>query len=231
MKLLITKNELASLKSRERVLLECEFCHIHFTKPKHEVLWAISRTDTQACRFCSPACFGQATRKRTEVVCDECGKSFSKTNQRVSKHNFCNKSCSAKYNNKCKKHGARRSKIEIYVENILKTNFPHLDIMPNDRSLGLELDLFFPGLKFAIEFNGPVHYEPIYGTDKFEAIQSKDKHKTTLCRDNGIELCVIDISQIKYWKQSRLDEYATMIQHIIEPLLSRLERRVWDSNP
>ena len=40
----------------------------------------------------------------------------------------------------------------------------------NSTTISSELDFYFPQLKLAIEINGIVHYEPIYGSNKFDKI-------------------------------------------------------------
>lgn len=84
-----------------------------------------------------------------------------------------------------------------------------------------ELDMLMPDLLFAIEFNGPVHYEPIYGLKKLDAIQAADKRKAIYCRDNGIELCTIDVSQVRRWSVDKLQEFAGIILGLIEDAMER----------
>lgn len=60
---------------------------------------------------------------------------------------------------------------------------------------GLELDIFVPDKKLAVEYMGKQHYEPIKffgGTDSHIAAVKKDKIKKELCEKNGIELIYFD---------------------------------------
>jgi len=82
--------------------------------------------------------------------------------------------------------------MEVFLENRIKQMFPLTRCLYNDRqTLLTELDFYFPDLRLAIELNGIVHYEPIYGSNQFDKIQNRDKQKQTLCATNGIELIVV----------------------------------------
>ena len=175
-------------------------------------------------KYCSRNCSNLKQSKGLKVKCNQCNKMFIKKQKEIKKStkNFCSLSCNATYQNQHKNIGFRRSKIEIYLEEIFKTRYPHLSILCNDRSLGYELDFYFPDLKFAIELNGPVHYEPIYGNDKFNKIQNIDQQKNILCYQKGIELCVVDISKVTYWKPLKYKEYEDKLCIIIDSILGRI---------
>lgn len=51
-----------------------------------------------------------------------------------------------------------------------------------------ELDIFSSSLKKAIEFDGPTHFEPIYGKTNLKRQRANDAVKDSLCRQQGIEL-------------------------------------------
>jgi len=53
------------------------------------------------------------------------------------------------------------------------------------QSQALEVDLFVPGLKTAIEIDGISHFEPIWGSDKLHKQQSADAIKQGLILANG----------------------------------------------
>lgn len=60
---------------------------------------------------------------------------------------------------------------------------------------GLELDIFVPDKKLAIEYMGKQHYEPIKffgGADSHIATIKRDKIKKELCEKNGIDLIYFD---------------------------------------
>lgn len=60
---------------------------------------------------------------------------------------------------------------------------------------GLELDIFVPDKKLAIEYMGKQHYEPVKffgGTDSHIATTKRDKIKKELCAKYGIDLIYFD---------------------------------------
>lgn len=164
--------------------------------------------DISLCRSCKKG-------GRVSVSCALCQKKFDKDKNQVAKtkNNFCGKSCSAKYNNAHRKTGIRRSKAESYLEQLLITaghtvKCNRRDLIPS----GLEVDLYLPELNIAIELNGPVHYQPIYGQEKFNSIVSNDAKKAAELRDAGIHLYIIDVSQSRFSEtQAILSEFATTL--------------------
>ena len=119
---------------------------------------------------------------------------------------FCSKSCATTYNNKNKKIGTRRSKLELYIEEVLSKQFNSEEVWFNDKkTIGSELDIYFPKLKLAFELNGPFHYRPIYGEKKFNRIKKMDEQKKSLCKTKGIELVSIDTqNQLQFTEQSSI---------------------------
>ena len=107
--------------------------------------------------------------------------------------------------------------MESWVEQELALKFPSLNIQFNDRKcLGLELDIYIPSLKLAFEFNGIVHYEPIYGDKKLRLIRSSDARKFILCAELDINLIVIDTSMDKRFLISRATRYLDFITKTIK---------------
>lgn len=148
--------------------------------------------------FCSIKCRYAYQEKVREFSCAYCSQSIKKTPAQIrqTKSNvFCSKSCAARYNNGHKSYGTRRSKLECYLEKQLQQQFPELHFLCNTKKpIGLELDFYFPNLKLAIEINGFLHYQPIYGLNKLKRIQELDKEKALNCSENSIRLCIIDVS-------------------------------------
>jgi hypothetical protein len=105
---------------------------------------------------------------------------------------FCSRSCAVSFNNKLKRK-SRRSKVEVKFFQLLCARFPDLTMLPNDKTLipGLETDIAIPSLKIAVEWNGIVHFEPIYGHEKLSAIQRKDAEKKLKATELGIHLIII----------------------------------------
>jgi hypothetical protein len=133
--------------------------------------------------------------KKVEARCLNCKRLFKKPlyEFKRSVNHFCCQSCSASWNNVNKKYGIRRSKLERYIEDTLRENYPLLEIKFNHKDvIGSELDIYFPTLRLGIELNGIFHYEPIYGNDKLGKIQLNDRQKLIQCYNKGIELVIID---------------------------------------
>lgn len=145
---------------------------------------------------CSISCKIIASRKRIETFCHTCNKVTIITAKEFKKSksgfSFCSKSCAAKYNNTLRRK-TKRSKIEEKLYNLLIQEFPNLQIIPNDKTMleGLEVDIAVPTLKLAIEWNGIVHFKPIYGQNKLNKIQSIDQKKLLIAQQKDINLIVI----------------------------------------
>ena len=101
---------------------------------------------------------------------------------------------------------------------MLTAAFPTLTILPNDKTLlgGYELDIAIPELSLAIEWNGIVHFEPIYGETKLNTIQQHDADKMNTANEKGIHLIVVPdlVSTPNYVKEAFLT-----IKKIINGLL------------
>lgn len=139
-----------------------------------------------------------------------------------SSRNFCSSSCAATYNNKNKTHGTRRSKLESYLEERLRSEFPDIILICNGKdAIGSELDFYFPQLRLAIELNGIFYYEPIYGTDKLERIQANDQQKCAACLAAGIEFCTIDTSTVDHVTKAVKERYWSIVKNLVAPLLGR----------
>jgi hypothetical protein len=62
----------------------------------------------------------------------------------------------------------------------------------------LELDIYIDELKVAFEINGIVHYNPIYGIEKYNKIIKRDLLKNKLTKDKGIILYTIKDESKKF---------------------------------
>ena len=216
-----------SLPRITEVLCICHHCHFEFSVQKiilqRDFLKTSKKENLKI--FCSKKCSADSQSKKILVECKNCLKKFKKKLNQVksSPNHFCSKSCAATYNNKHKTHGTRRSKMELFFEEIIKEKYPNLKYCVNDKTvIESELDFYFPDLKFAIELNGIFHYEPIYGETKFNQIQNNDKQKLIRCYEKGIELCIIDISSISYLSASAKEKYKNILCNIIDKVSIRL---------
>ncbi len=174
-------------------------------------------------KFCDVQCQGKFNNKQIEVNCEWCGKSRLKKLTEISKSksgfSFCNKSCSASFNN-TKKRKSKRSKCEKFLFELIKNDFPTLDVIPNDKVIldGYEVDIAIPSINLCIEWNGIVHFEPIYGIEKLNNIQKRDSEKRQIAIKNKINLIVIPdlVSSEKYVKEAFFK-----IRQIIEQQMKR----------
>ncbi len=218
----VKKEEFERLKGVEKIDLRCRVCGVAFSQTKAMILKSFKAGYTSG--FCSRNCGNKFKFNQVSTQCKECQvpimvRHYQKTHY---KHNFCSYSCSAKYRNKHKTTGTIRSKLEIWLEAQIKQNYPDTIMIPNDRKLlgGLEIDFYFPVLKFGIELNGITHYEPIYGIDRLTRSLDSDKRKMSLCQEKGVELAVINVSQFKYFTDTCRETTWKEIENILSQLSS-----------
>lgn len=170
-------------------------------------------------KFCGLRC-SNLYREHNKAIkfkfCCVCKKSFKAQGANyITKKIYCSRSCSAVFNNNHKKIGNRRSKLEIWIESQLKFKYSNLFIEYNKTTNGFELDIYIPSLKLAFELNGIFHYEPIYGQDKLDKIQTNDQNKFQKCQELGISLCIINTSNQKKFSEKSSIKYLSIIEKII----------------
>lgn len=76
-----------------------------------------------------------------------------------------------------------------------------------------------PEFRLAIELNGPLHFFPIYGQAKLQSIQDKDVKKEIEAQSIGCNLMTVDISCIKYWRETQTfldEEYESKIKPLLK---------------
>lgn len=219
MKPLYTQEEFDNSKTQDRLPLECYHCGNSFDYRKKDIIEVSNPKLNKQGKYCSRSCKCLHEGLSKKVNCSNCDKEFIKTNNQIKKtnNNFCSQSCSATYNNEHKKHGTRRSKLEVWLEEQLSILYPelHVDYNKSD-AIGSELDIHIPSLNLAIELNGIFHYEPIFGKDKLQKIQENDQSKSKACIDNQIDLCTIDVSSLKYFKPKNAQQYLDIINNVIK---------------
>jgi hypothetical protein len=203
--LITSKEDFKQFKSRDLVKVECTHCHCIFEREKKYIVSAINGTKGQY-NFCSRKCTQSSKNIIIDVQCKECAVFFKRRPcdlKSKSGFNFCSNSCSSKYHNKHKTYGIKKSKAEIYITSLLKSNFPELIIIENDRDIlpsKLEIDIYIPEIRFGIELNGPTHYLPIFGDENLKKQMDRDAIKVSEAIEQKIRLFIIDISLHKYWK-------------------------------
>lgn len=199
-------------KGEFKIFLTCCACNQVFERKNGGIKKGTIRI------YCSPKCrgAGQTTLGKTTVKCTQCGKGVYKRNSTITKNNFCNHSCATKYAMAHKTGGYNRSKLEFWLEDKLSILYPGLKIIYNDSSMfKMELDIYIPSLKLAFELNGIFHYEPIFGPEKLLKTQTNDKRKFQACLENNIELCIIDTTNQKYFKEKTSQQFLDIIIKII----------------
>jgi very-short-patch-repair endonuclease len=202
--------------------LNCCHCQEEYEVKKRRYYEARSELKIKKKKnYCSKKCLysGRGINERIKVNCLNCEKEFDKLYCELKKtqNSFCSRSCAATYNNKNKTHGTRRSKLEIYLEEELKSKYNNLDIHFNRKdTINSELDIYIPSMKLAFELNGIFHYEPIYGDKKLNQIQNNDTRKFQACLEKGIEMCIIDVSSLSYFKPANAKKYLDIVCGLID---------------
>ncbi len=146
--------------------------------------------------YCDLQCKANAYKTSVTKPCGWCGKSvttyLAEYKRSKSGYIFCNRSCAVSYNN-TQKRKSRRSKCERLLCDLLVAEFPSLKIDPTNKTMldGYEVDIAIPDLKLGIEWNGVVHFKPIYGQTKLDNIQKRDIEKQKIASQKGINLIVV----------------------------------------
>ena len=223
MKTLYTEKEYENAKSTSKLPLECKYCHNVFYKEKRHIQTVLSGNPAYTGDFCSQKCNVAFRYPVYEVICKQCNKTFRKQLKEIKKTNnhFCCHSCAAIYSNSHKTKGTRVSKLEIWIQAQLIKLYSKTEFHFNKKdTINSELDIYIPSLKLAFELNGIFHYEPIYGQNKLSSTQNNDNRKLQACFENGIEVCIIDISSMKNFKEKNALKYLEIIKTIIDNRIS-----------
>ena len=217
MKPLYTQEQFDKSKTTDKLPCECYSCNNTFFKTKKDISYVLNGKKNKIGKYCN-CCKNTVRKNKQKLNCTQCDKEFLKRPSEIKKSNnhFCSQSCSCIYHNAHKTTGNRRSKLESWLELKLICLYPDKKILFNDKTMiNSELDICFPDLKLAFELNGIFHYEPIYGQNKLDKTQNNDNRKFQACLEQGIELCIIDVSQQKYFKESTSQKYFDIIIEII----------------
>lgn len=204
---------------KKNVEVSCVVCSKSFMKTRAEC-------NRHPVSFCSMACTKIHLSKKVDVFCKNCNKQFTKKKSCLLKspNSFCSRSCANGYNNTHNTHktkGTRVSKLEIWLQQQLVQLYPSIEFHFNRKdAINSELDFYIPSLKLAFELNGAFHYEPIFGSDRLNKIQNNDNRKFQACLERQIELCIIDSSKQKYFKESTSKPYLDIITGVINQKLN-----------
>lgn len=219
-----TYEELVGLTGTHKLPLICEYCGITYLKYVKEIR-SILKLKKNKGKFCSIQCQHGSLSTRVIKPCSWCGKESNRKLNQVKRNKsnniFCSQSCAASYNNTHKKYGTRQSKLEKWLIGKLPSLYPDLEFhFGRKDTINSELDIYIPLLKLAFELNGIFHYEPIYGDEKLSQIKNNDNRKLQACNEQQIELCIIDVSKLSYFKEENALPYLEIINNIIESKLS-----------
>jgi very-short-patch-repair endonuclease len=115
------------------------------------------------------------------------------------------------------------SKLEIFLmeslENMGYTVEFHRDgLIPDER---LQIDLFVPELKLAIEIDGPSHFDPIWGAINLQKNKEADNRKNDLLIKYGYTVIRVK-NTAKTLSQNNQRNYMEQIVELIENLNSNL---------
>lgn len=193
----------------KKIKLICCNCNKKYEKPWYRSPEHRSKYHKKIYKnYCSIQCKLIGYNQQVTTSCKWCGEIITKGKNEIKKslsgNIFCSRSCSASFNN-TQKRKSRRSKCEKKLFDLLIESLPYVEFIPNDKKLldGYEIDIAIPDLKLGIEWNGIVHYKPIYGLEKLKKIQQNDAIKQKLAIEKEIELITIPdlVSNDKYIKE------------------------------
>lgn len=208
-------------KAQETLQFKCLKCNNIFNVKKHHIMASMScmGKNGHKYKYCSKKCASSAKSDcRIKCICAWCKKTLTRAPSSVKDINrcFCCQSCSCKHQNANKCTGTRVSKLEKYIQQELVTIYPNIVFDFNKTSaIKSELDIYIPSLQLAFELNGIFHYEPIYGLNKLQSMKNNDNRKFQACIENGIELCIIDVSQQKKFSKETSQIFLNIIKSII----------------
>ncbi len=205
---------------KPKIEVTCDYCLTKFKKYQSKV--AIT-----AHNFCNMQCMSkfefECRVSKIELNCPKCSKQYyllpsvfkTRCKQSTSNENlFCSRNCFyehlktiPKFFKPIKHSGSRRSKLEKFIQTKIEQHFPKIDVIYNGKYCNFELDIYFPNLNYAIEINGILHYQPIYGNETLIKIQNRDVLKKYLCKERNVTLDIIsvleatksEVMKIKYW--------------------------------
>ena len=122
MKTNFTKIEFDIATSTSLLSCLCYNCNHPFNVMKKNITHELKHKRGRI-NFCSKKCYDLNQIAKINVFCKNCNKSFYKIKSQFILNNFCSQSCAATYNNTHKKHGTRKSKLEIWLETkLIKLN-------------------------------------------------------------------------------------------------------------
>ena len=215
---LYSKKEFTEAAANTRLPCKCYNCNKSFYVEKRYIIRELTHNYNYV-KFCSTECKNIYTGVLIKTICLNCNKPIKRTISTIKRNknnsSFCSQSCAASYNNAHKTIGTRISKLEKYIQSELIKLYD-FEIKYNSKiEINSELDIYIASLQLAFELNGIFHYEPIFGQEKLSQIQNNDCRKFQACIEHNIELCIIDVTRLKYFKEQTAKKYLDIIINII----------------
>ena len=91
-----------------------------------------------------------------------------------------------------RRKGSTRSKAEKSLVKVLRKQIKGIKITPNAYEVcGYDIDVCVPDHKLAIEWNGILHREPLFGIKKLSSIQTNDAKKREILMDMGWTMVIV----------------------------------------
>ena len=153
----------------------------------------------------TPGMVTPGSNKRAWWICGECD--FEWDTYIYSRGGHMDSGCPA-----CKKK-TQRSIFEmmgaIFPNEVIHFDFKHPELRFRKTNRKMELDIWVPGLKLAIEYQGHQHYEAADywgGEEGLRKIQRRDKEKRKACKQAGIRLI-----EIKYTWEPDLESLKSIV--------------------
>ena len=215
---LYTQEQYDNAKGVDLLPCKCKQCEITFYKKKSYLQSVLCSSSTSTGDFCSQKCLALSMNKKIKYNCHHCGVECEKkpSQMKLADKHFCSHYCSSFYHSQNRTTGNNRSKLEMWIESQLTLLYPNLEVHYNRKeAIKAELDVYIPSLQLAFELNGIFHYEPIFGADKLTRTQTNDNRKYQACVEANIDLCIINTTPQKYFKESNSIQYLDVITNII----------------
>lgn len=151
--------------------------------------------------FCGKGCEAEYRKRRRVVKCDVCHREFERRIclLKVRKRKFCSKKCEAIGMRDIRRTQSiqYRSYGECAILHLLRKNFSNIQFVPNDRKqlYGYEIDIWIPSMRTGIEYNGPHHFRPVYGSKVFRETQKNDTKKRKIAATKQIRIIDINVNR------------------------------------
>jgi hypothetical protein len=145
--------------------------------------------------------------RKIQGLCTECGN--EKERPEILLCNECNEKRLEYHKSRNREKGmseAGQSSHQKFIYDIVRNIIPDKDIDYNNKktiyspetAYPLELDIYIPSINLAIEVDGPMHREPVYGEERLELQIKNDAIKNELCLKNHINLIRINTDDIDF---------------------------------